>query len=377
MNLHSVRDCLALQNIGGDLMAFEIAGIAAKAVETGKKVVEVAKKTEKVVSTVEKPIKAVEKVTAEKDGNWGADIVKSGAQKGVGEIKSGLANKLKDYLGKDDVASAAFETNADIEKQADVKEKQEGVEPHEDKNSLKDRLNKYLDSADSQPNIGENVQDDNITAEKENGSNDIKNDNLNHDNENNSETSEEVKDNSNSALDKEASNSQNDATNEENTIEYNKDKKVFSCLDDMKEALGENYKEIKASKPMNSPNVAKWFDKGGKIEITEQSGKRVWTYINPEGIAVKYVDGYPIFPPETKHPVIGDLSIGEFTGDRNEDKKLYLEILEEEYGLTEIPEGYALHHDSENGTMQLVKEEYHKEFTHAGGHSKYKECAEC
>lgn len=37
MNLHSVRDCLTLQNIGGDLMAFEIAGMAAKAVETGKK----------------------------------------------------------------------------------------------------------------------------------------------------------------------------------------------------------------------------------------------------------------------------------------------------------------------------------------------------
>lgn len=92
---------------------------------------------------------------------------------------------------------------------------------------------------------------------------------------------------------------------------------------------------------------------------------------------MKYVDGYPVFPPETKHPDIGDLSIGEFTGDRNEDKKLYLEVLEEEYGLTEIPEGYALHHDSENGTMQLVKEEYHKEFTHAGGHSKFKEGTEC
>lgn len=53
MNLHSVRDCLTLQNIGGDLMAFEIAGMAAKAVETGKKVIEVAKKTENVVSSVE------------------------------------------------------------------------------------------------------------------------------------------------------------------------------------------------------------------------------------------------------------------------------------------------------------------------------------
>lgn len=166
----------------------------------------------------------------------------------------------------------------------------------------------------------------------------------------------------------------NEGTNESDVEQF---PKTFSNLEDMKAELGESYKEIKESKPMNSPNIAKWFEKGGKIEISEQDGKRVWTYINPERIAVKYVDGYPVFPPETKHPDIGDLSIGEFTGDRNEDKKLYLEVLEEEYGLTEIPEGYALHHDSENGTMQLVKEEYHKEFTHAGGHSKFKEGTEC
>lgn len=153
--------------------------------------------------------------------------------------------------------------------------------------------------------------------------------------------------------------------------------KTFSNLDDMKAELGESYKEIKESKPMNSPNVAKWFEKGGKIEISQQDDQRVWKYINIDGVAVKYVDGYPVFPPETKHPDIGDLSIDEFTGDRNEDKKLYLEVLEEEYGLTEIPQGYALHHDSENGNMQLVKEEYHKEFTHAGGHSKFKEGIEC
>ena len=58
---------------------------------------------------------------------------------------------------------------------------------------------------------------------------------------------------------------------------------------------------------------------------------------------------------------------------RMEDKKLYLEKLEEQYGLTEIPEGYALHHDSKNGNMQLIKTNWHKEFTHAGGHSLFKE----
>ena len=43
------------------------------------------------------------------------------------------------------------------------------------------------------------------------------------------------------------------------------------------------------------------------------------------------------------------------------------------YGLTEIPEGYVLHHDYKNGNLQLIKEDYHKKFTHAGGHSKFKE----
>ena len=156
-----------------------------------------------------------------------------------------------------------------------------------------------------------------------------------------------------------------------------KEGSTFSDLSGMKEKLGESYKEIKESKPKNSPNVVKWFESGGKIAVSEQDGKRVWTYINSEGIAVKYIDGYPVFPPETKHPDIGDISIGVFTGDRKEDRKLYLEILEDEYGLTEIPDGYVLHHDSQNGTMQLVKEEYHKEFTHAGGHSKFREDESC
>lgn len=150
-------------------------------------------------------------------------------------------------------------------------------------------------------------------------------------------------------------------------------KMSFSNLDEMKSQLEATCKDLQDSKPQNSPNIVNWFEKGGTIEISEKDGKEVWTYINPEGIAVSYVDGYPVFSPETKHQIIDDINIGEFTGDRNEDKRIYLEKLEEEYGLTEIPKGYALHHDSENGTMQLVKEEYHKEFTHAGGHSKFKE----
>lgn len=344
-------------------MAVEIAGMAAKAVETGKKVVEVAKKAEKVVSTVEKPVKAVEKITADKDGNWGADIVKSGVQKGVGEVKSGLADKLKDYLGKDDINTSSVEAAEGAGEQVDTKDTKNVSDVQEDKGGLKDKLNKYLDSADSQTNTGNDIQNDDAAEQQtssENGESEDLNPNKETDSGDTSEVNEEAKE----------GNNENDSDTEQTS-------KTFTNLDDMKSELGKTYKEIKEDKPMNSPELKKWFEKGGKIEISEENGKQVWTYINPEGIAVKYVDGYPVFPPETKHPFIGDLSIGEFTGDRTKDKELYLEVLEEEYGLTEIPEGYALHHDSENGVMQLVKEEYHKEFTHSGGHSKFKEVAEC
>lgn len=148
---------------------------------------------------------------------------------------------------------------------------------------------------------------------------------------------------------------------------------TFSDLKIMKTELGKTYGEIKENKPPNSPNVAKWFENGGTIRIEEIDNQEVWTYIDSAGREVSYIDGYPQFPSEAKHPIISDLNIGEFTGDRNKDKQLYLEKLEKEYGLTEIPDGYALHHDSKNGNMQLVKTDWHKEFTHAGGHSKFKE----
>lgn len=51
-------------------------------------------------------------------------------------------------------------------------------------------MNKYLDSADSQSNKGEDVQDDIVSDEKENVSNDAKDDNLNRDNRDNSKNDE-------------------------------------------------------------------------------------------------------------------------------------------------------------------------------------------
>lgn len=135
--------------------------------------------------------------------------------------------------------------------------------------------------------------------------------------------------------------------------------------------------ELKASKPDHSPALDRWVEEGGRIRIRVRDGKIEWIYINSEGIEVEYdADGYPIFPEETKHPDIPDINIGSFTGDRKKDRDIYMKILEDEYEITEIPEGYVLHHDSKNGNLQLIKKEYHEQFTHKGGHSKYKEEAD-
>ena len=53
----------------------------------------------------------------------------------------------------------------------------------------------------------------------------------------------------------------NGADNNEGDAEQSS--KTFSNLEDMKTELGESYKEIKETKPMNSPNIVKWFEKGG------------------------------------------------------------------------------------------------------------------
>jgi hypothetical protein len=144
--------------------------------------------------------------------------------------------------------------------------------------------------------------------------------------------------------------------------------KTFSTFDAMVEKL----REIKGTKPPNSPNVSKWYQDGGKIAIDESMDKPVWKYIDAEGRAVEYINGYPEFPKEALHPDIGDIDIGKFTGDRELDKSLFKQQLFEQYGLTEIPAGYRVHHTAENGILQLVKADWHSKFTHQGGFSLYK-----
>ena len=148
--------------------------------------------------------------------------------------------------------------------------------------------------------------------------------------------------------------------------------KTFSNQDEMKEQNLWDEKDLRESKPENSPDPLKWFEKGGEIKVEETGGKKEWTYINKDGIEVKYVDGYPVFPDKAKHPIVGDINIGSFTGDREKDKSLCKKILKE-IELSDVLDGFVIHHDSKDGILQLIKKEYHEEFTHKGGYSKYKE----
>lgn len=357
-------------------MAVEIAGMAAK-------VVEVAHKVEKVASTVEKPVKMVEKVTADKDGKWGSDIVKGEVQKGVGEIKSGLSEKLKDYLSKDDIASKPSETSAEVGKQ-------ENDEPKEEKTSLKDSLNKYLDSADSQSNKSEDVQEDIISGEKENVSNDVKDDNLNRDNEENSEnnkTREDPESNKESENNKDTPNNNNDASNEVYNTECKEDGTRELTEEEkqaIKDKLGwpdEKLKKCTIDKDSVIHYKTDRCDLEGKTSENGVPYERRRIAINGvviEGVFPKFENVFEteLAPDNLKTKAYAkecNAALKEAIANDPELRSKFTpeQIKDIEEGRT--PTGYVWHHNEEPGKMQLVKREDHDRAiggaAHTGGNS--------
>ena len=71
------------------------------------------------------------------------------------------------------------------------------------------------------------------------------------------------------------------------------------------------------------------------------------------------------------NPDIGSVDIGGFSSNRLLDYKLSKEQL---YlvGYDKVPKRYVLHHSAfENGIMELVRLDIHKQFTHYGGNYYY------
>ena len=153
-------------------------------------------------------------------------------------------------------------------------------------------------------------------------------------------------------------------------VESGSSSNKFSNWDDMKDAYkGKVTKFLKGNKPKGSPIPKNWFEKGGTLEIeTLDDGSQIWKYTSAKGDTVSYINQQVKFPKQYMFPDedIAEFSIGKFTGDRELDKKAALEFLRSE-GYDEIPDGYVLHHDYENGKMQLIEEEIHRIFTHYGG----------
>lgn len=74
---------------------------------------------------------------------------------------------------------------------------------------------------------------------------------------------------------------------EEKTEEKKEEKKncVFESADDISS-------EVRKDKPSYSPDIDKWYEKGGTISIDENN---IWTYNDWEGNSVSYKNGYPDF----------------------------------------------------------------------------------
>ena len=95
-----------------------------------------------------------------------------------------------------------------------------------------------------------------------------------------------------------------------------------------------------------------------------------WTYSSAEGNSVSYVNGMIQFGEEYMHPDCKSFSIGVFK-DRTTDRAAVKRFLFKEYGIRGVPSGFVVHHDLVNGSIQLIKAEIHKQWTHIGGISIY------
>lgn len=120
-------------------------------------------------------------------------------------------------------------------------------------------------------------------------------------------------------------------------------------------------KEVVKNKPLYSPNIKKWYRKGGSITIDSKDG--VWGYLDWEGNKVKYTGGFPDFKGAgfVKREFKVD---GGFTTRSSDFSKANKE--------KQIGEGNTWHHHEDGETLQEVDTEIHKRYRHRGGISMLK-----
>lgn len=156
----------------------------------------------------------------------------------------------------------------------------------------------------------------------------------------------------------------------------------FNKWDDMKNAhKGTVTQFVKDNKPLGATHPRDWLKNGGSLTIETFDDKtQIWKYTK-DGITVPYVpkmvkgkmQNVVKFPDEYLYKVDGvfesSFKVPEgFTGNRTIDMKNAIKHLDNTYGIDEIPKGYILHHDIDNGVFQLVRSDVHSGFSHYGGH---------
>ncbi len=121
-------------------------------------------------------------------------------------------------------------------------------------------------------------------------------------------------------------------------------------------------------KPPYSPALRRWFNQDGTVEIRVENGHDIWTYTTADGISGTYIDGNIRFSRGQLYADVGEVNIGSFSG-RFSDRQKVIKVLAADYGVEKIPDGFVLHHDINNGVIQLVRKDVHSIFTHRGGFS--------
>ncbi|HGY2645482.1 TPA: RHS repeat-associated core domain-containing protein [Klebsiella aerogenes] len=120
-------------------------------------------------------------------------------------------------------------------------------------------------------------------------------------------------------------------------------------------------------KPLNSPDISKWLNKGGTVWQEVES--KVWVYQDSAGNVVRYPEEFPDFTPYERQSV----NVPDLRGDHSKSPG-------GDFGKADAiaPKGQAnydlntWYHHKNGIAMQEVPKNIHRRFTHRGGVSKIK-----
>ncbi len=124
-------------------------------------------------------------------------------------------------------------------------------------------------------------------------------------------------------------------------------------------------------KPLNSPDVTKWLDKGGTVHVEVESG--TWVYTNAKGTVVRYPNGYPDFKPYE----IRSVDVEGLKGNHSRAATGDFGLADAKAGSAADYKNNSWHHHENMVTMQEIPKDIHGEFTHRGGVSNLKNQPSC